>query len=156
MATYKNGINGAISGKIGNVVGASWRGVDYLRILADHSNRTFSEKQQNQHFLLGMVSSWLKPLKYIIEIGYQLFVTGKTPMNQCISYHMKNAVTGNTPIEYLIDFAKVIFSRGELLVPFIKEILTLLDAVLHIKWENASTSIFSNEDDRAIFIIYKS
>lgn len=31
MATYKKGINGPVSGKIGNVVGATCRGVAYLR-----------------------------------------------------------------------------------------------------------------------------
>lgn len=154
MAIYKKGVNGAFSGKIGNTIGASWRGIDYMRSLSETGNRTFSEKQKNQHFLLGMISSWLKPLKHIIEIGYQVFVSGKTPMNACVSYHMKNAVTGNSPIEYLVNFAKVIFSRGELLIPLIKEVLGLIDAVLHIKWDNASASIFNNDDDRATIIIY--
>lgn len=154
MARYKNGINGPFSGKIGTVVGASWRGIDYMRGLPDTTNKTFSEKQKNQHFLMGMVSSWLKPLKHIIEIGYQIFVTGKTPMNGCVSYHMKNAVTGNSPLEYAINFAKVIFSRGELLIALIREIIALADAVLRITWDNASSSIFNNEDDRATFIVY--
>ena len=153
MGRYKNGINGAFSGKVGNVVGESWRGVDYMRSLPETS-KTFSEKQRNQHFLMGMISGWLKPLKHLIEIGYQIFVTGKTPMNGCVSYHMKHAVDGNSPIEYVINFAKVIFSRGELLVPFIKEVLSLIDAVLHIKWENAGASIFNNDDDRATFVVY--
>lgn len=154
MARYKNGINGPVSGKIGNVVGASWRGIDYLRTIQETRSRTFSDKQQNQQFLMGMVSKWLKPLKLIIEIGYQIFVTGKTPMNGCVSYHMKHAVTGNSPLEYVINFAKVIFSRGELLIPLIREMLGLMDAVLHIKWDNASTSIFNNDDDKATIVVY--
>ncbi|SMC54087.1 DUF6266 family protein [Pedobacter africanus] len=154
MARYKNGINGPVSGKIGNVVGGSWRGIDYLRSLPDTSNKTFSEKQKNQHFLMGLVSSWLKPLKLIVEKGYQAIMSGKTPMNACVSYHMKNAVEGNSPLEYMIDFAKVILSRGELLIPLIREVLSLIDAVLHIKWENASASIFNNEDDKATIVVY--
>jgi hypothetical protein len=154
MARYKNGVNGAFSGKIGNVVGSSWRGIDYMRSLADTTGKVFSEKQRNQHFLMGMVSGWLKVLKHIIEIGYQQFVTGKTPMNGCVSYHMKHAVTGDAPIEYAIDFTKVIFSRGELLVPFIKRIMPLTDAVLQVNWENAPATIFNNEDDLATFVVY--
>lgn len=154
MAIYKNGINGAFSGKIGNTIGSSWRGIEYMKSLHHTGSKAFSEKQKNQHFLLGMISSWLKPLKHIIEIGYQVFSSGKTPMNGCVSYHMKNAVTGNSPIEYLINFSKVIFSRGELLIPLIKEVLGLIDAVLHIKWENASASIFNNDDDKATIIVY--
>ncbi|MDR6786501.1 hypothetical protein ABIE26_005312 [Pedobacter africanus] len=154
MARYKNGINGPISGKVGAVVGSSWRGVEYLKSLPDRGGKAFTEKQKNQQFLMGMVSKWLKPLKRIIEIGYQIFVTGKTPMNGCVSYHMKHAVTGNSPLEYVINFAKVIFSRGELLIPLIKEVLGLMDAVLHIKWDNASTSVFNNDDDKATIVVY--
>lgn len=154
MARYKNGINGPISGKLGSVVGSSWRGIEYLKSLPDRGGKAFTEKQQNQQFLMGMVSKWLKPLKRIIEIGYQIFVTGKTPMNGCVSYHMKHAVEGNSPLEYVINFAKVIFSRGELLIALIKEVITLADAVLQIKWDNASTSIFNNDDDKATFIVY--
>ena len=154
MATYKNGVNGAFSGKIGSVVGASWRGIDYMRSLPALRAKDFSNKQKNQQFLLGMVSSWLKPLKSLIETGYQIFKMGKTPMNGCISYHMKHAVTGNAPLEYVIDFKRVIFSRGELLAPFIKEVTMLTDGVLYVNWENAGGSIFCNDDDRAVFVIY--
>lgn len=154
MARYKDGINGAFSGKIGSVVGASWRGIDYMRSLPDLRAKDFSGKQKSQHFLLGMISSWLKPLKPVIETGYQIFKMGKTPMNGCISYHMKHAVTGNVPLEYVIDFKKVILSRGELLAPFIKEVSMLTGSVLYVNWENASASIFSNDDDRAVFVIY--
>lgn len=154
MARYKKGVNGSFKGKLGNVVGASWRGIDYMRVLSEPGSRVFSEKQRNQQFLLGMISSWLKPLKHIIEIGFQVFASGKTPQNGCVSYHMKHAVTGNSPLEYVINFAKVIFSRGELLIPLIKEVLGLIDAILHIKWDNANASIFNNDDDKATIVVY--
>ncbi|MDD2265168.1 MAG: DUF6266 family protein, partial [Bacteroidales bacterium] len=31
MGTIKQGILGGFSGKVGNIVGASWRGIDYIR-----------------------------------------------------------------------------------------------------------------------------
>jgi len=31
MATFKNGPNGGFSGKVGSVVGSSWKGIDYIR-----------------------------------------------------------------------------------------------------------------------------
>jgi hypothetical protein len=154
MARYKNGINGAFSGKVGTVVGSSWRGIDLMRSLPEPSKKAPTEKQLNQRFVFAMVNSWLKPLRALIWIGYQIFTGNKTPMNGCVSYHMKHAVDGDSPIEYVINFAKVILSRGELLVPFIKEVLGLIDAVLHIKWENAGASIFNNDDDRATFVVY--
>jgi len=35
MGSFRKGIQGGFSGKVGNVVGAHWRGIDYMRISAD-------------------------------------------------------------------------------------------------------------------------
>ncbi|HET6556446.1 MAG TPA: DUF6266 family protein [Prolixibacteraceae bacterium] len=34
MATFVNGILGGFSGKVGTVIGACWKGIDYMRGLA--------------------------------------------------------------------------------------------------------------------------
>ena len=36
MGTIKQGILGGFSGKVGSVVGASWKGISYMRSQADH------------------------------------------------------------------------------------------------------------------------
>jgi hypothetical protein len=152
MARYKNGINGPVSGKIGNVVGATCRGVAYLRGMPE-SNAAPTQKQINQRLKFALVMGWLKPLLNIINIGYQILFGDKTAMNRAVSYHLKEAVTGDSP-DYGIDFKKAVFSRGELLVSWILEVLCLVNAVLNIKWDNLPASAFSNDNDRASFIIY--
>lgn len=152
MATYKKGINGPFKGKLGNVVGASWRGVDYLRSLGE-TTAAPTQKQINQRLKFALVMGWLKPLLNIINIGYQILTGDKTPMNRAVSYHLKEAVTGDAP-DYGINFKKAIFSRGELLVSWILEVLCLVNAVLNIKWDNGPESAFSNDTDKASFIIY--
>ncbi|SMC59199.1 DUF6266 family protein [Pedobacter africanus] len=154
MARYKNGINGTFKGKLGNVVGASSRGIDYMRSLPTPTLKAPSEKQLNQRALLSMVSSWLKPLKALIWIGYQIFNGEKTPMNQAVAFHLKEAVTGNSAATYAIDFARAVFSRGELLISLIKQVLALADGILSIEWENPSASVFCKDDDRATVVVY--
>ena len=39
MGTYNKGILGAFSGKVGPVVGATWRGKDVMRSLPKKTNR---------------------------------------------------------------------------------------------------------------------
>ncbi|ACU04042.1 DUF6266 family protein [Pedobacter heparinus] len=152
MARYKNGINGAISGKIGNVVGATCRGIAYLRSLPE-TTKGPTQKQINQRLKFALVMGWLKPLLNIINIGYQILTGDKTPMNRAVSYHLREAVTGDAP-DYGLDFKKAIFSRGELLASWILEVLCLVNAVLRIKWGNGPASVFSNDSDKASFIIY--
>lgn len=155
MGTYKNGINGAFSGKIGNVVGATYRGIDYMRSLPETSDKPASEKQANQRALMGMVSGWLRPLKALIAIGYQMFNGAKTPMNVCVAFHLKEAIKGNSALNYTIDFAKAVFSRGELMISTIREVSMQPNSILRIKWEDAAfTSVFCRNDDEATVIVY--
>src|SRR5687768_15182871 len=95
MARYKNGINGAFSSKVGTVVGASWRGIDYMRSVQKPISRPASRAQVNQRLVFALVTGWLKPLRDLIWIGFQVFKGTKTPMNGCVSFIMKEAITGD-------------------------------------------------------------
>lgn len=154
MGKYKNGIGGPFSGKIGNVVGVTWRGIDVMRSLPEPSTKPATEKQLNQRYVFAMGNSWLQPLRALIWIGFQVFTGTKTPMNGAVSLLLKEAVTGETRENYAIDFAKVILSRGELLISSIKKVWTPVDALLKIEWENPAASVFCKDDDRATFVVY--
>ena len=153
MARYKNGINGPLSGKVGSVIAASWRGIDYFRSVGEPAGKPASPAQLAQRRILSIVSSWLKPLKALIWIGFQEAKEGRTPMNELVSFMMKEGLVGQGP-EMRIDFTKAVFSKGELLVSFVRELIVLAGALLHIKWEDLSSSIFCREDDMATFIVY--
>jgi hypothetical protein len=153
MARYKNGINGSFSGKVGTVVGASWRGIDYVRGVADTSKVKWSEAQMNQRILFALVVNWIRPLLSIINIGYQVFKKRKTPLNAAIGYHIKEAVKGEAP-DFEIEFSKAIFSVGELLMSLITELVALGNALLSISWDSTAESVYSCGSDRAIFIVY--
>ncbi|HKG07217.1 MAG TPA: DUF6266 family protein [Pedobacter sp.] len=153
MARYKNGINGPVSGKVGTVVAASWRGIDYLRSVSDTRNVKWTEAQVLQRLKMAAVMAWLKPLLVVINIGFQAFREKKTPLNAAVSYHLKEALKGEPP-EYEIDFKKAIFSIGVLLVSFVREVLGIGNALLHLKWENGVETAYSAPGDRATFIVY--
>ena len=153
MARYKNGINGPFSGKVGNVVGASCRGIDYIRALPEISSKPPSDKQLVQRHKFSLITGWLGPLKKLINIGYQGLAGEQTPMNLAVSYHMKETVIGAVA-DAKIDFRKAIFSRGDLLISWIRQLLTFANAVLQIDWDNGPESAFCNPDDEASFIFY--
>jgi hypothetical protein len=153
MAIYKNGINGPFSGKVGNVIGASNRGVDYIRSLPVPSKKPPTLAQMNQRLKMAIVSGWLRPLADVINVGYQSFNRVMTPMNACVSYHLKNALSG-ADAAFEIDYSQAIFSRGELLVSRVLEIKPMAGGRLVTKWENASRSLFCGDSDRANFIFY--
>ena len=48
MGTIKQGILGGFSGKVGTVVGSTWKSVHYMRALAVSFSDPRTEKQKNQ------------------------------------------------------------------------------------------------------------
>ena len=154
MARYKNGVNGPFSGKVGNVVGAVRRGTPYMRGLPEQNGKAASQAQLDQRALFAMVVCWLKPLRLLIEVGYQHYIGSKTPMNGCVSHHLKEAVIGEAP-DFSIDYAKAVFSRGELMISLVREV-TVEAGGLRIKWDNAAVSVLNNDDDLATFVVYHS
>jgi hypothetical protein len=53
MGTYNKGILGAFSGKVGPVVGASWRGKEVMRSLPKKSGRAATSTQLLQRLKYG-------------------------------------------------------------------------------------------------------
>ena len=92
MGKYKNGINGQFSGKVGNVVGVTRRGVDYIRSVPELRVDKPSEKQIRQRNIMAMISSWLKPIKFIIAIGFKVFTGSKTPINQVFFFDLQRSI----------------------------------------------------------------
>ena len=153
MGKYKNGINGSFSGKIGTVVGASSRGVAYMRSVPDVRVDKPTPAQQNHRDKFGMVSSWFKPLKSTLEVGMQHHTGIKTPMNLAISLNFKNAVIVEEQGARL-DFPKIVLSIGSLFISIISEVTILASRKLSIRWTDAGPSIFCNGNDKATFVFY--
>ncbi|MHA4893289.1 DUF6266 family protein [Pedobacter sp. PWIIR3] len=153
MGRLKQGINGAIKGKIGAVVGITWRGEDYVRASPKPTTVPPSPAQLDQRMVFAFANAWIKPIRDIIWIGYQIFKGNKTPTNMMVSFLLKEAIVG-TGVDAKVDYPKVVLSRGELIVSYILEILTLINAALHIKWNNLPASAFNKDDDKSTFVIY--
>ncbi|WP_254050349.1 DUF6266 family protein, partial [Myroides sp. N17-2] len=57
MAEIKQGILGPVNGKVGTVVGATWRGVNYIRAKPRKSRKKPSMKQLLQWDKMSLVST---------------------------------------------------------------------------------------------------
>src|SRR5688572_9457477 len=112
MGKFSNGIFGNFYGKIGNVVGSSWRGIDYLRSLPKlNKNRQPSEKQLEQQARFALMTGFLNPLRDVLDIGYQNYASGVTAYNSALSANITNAISGIYPA-LTPDYSLVQLSRG--------------------------------------------
>lgn len=114
MGKYNKGILGAFSGKVGSVVGASWRGQDIMRSLPRKSNREATTSQLMQREKFSEATAFLQPYQPVLRKYFGSGNGKTTRRNQALSYHMKEAVTYVDP-NWVWDFQKVQISRGDLL-----------------------------------------
>lgn len=114
MGTYNKGILGAFYGKVGTVVGSTWRGKDVMRSLPRRSNRAATLLQQQQRDKFTLVSNFMLPLSTIFSRYFGNKGGLKTQRNQGMSYLMKQAALHNGTAAFW-DFPKILLTRGDLL-----------------------------------------
>ncbi|MBE9599465.1 DUF6266 family protein [Pedobacter sp. MC2016-24] len=154
MGKYKKGILGPFRGKVGNVVGAIWRGIQYLKSLPDVSGANPTPAQLNIRAKLTLITGFLRNLKADIDVGYQQFKKGITPMNAAVSYHLKYAVKGVNAANYTIDYDKVMVSVGKL--PAVEDYELVVDAPGKIKytWTHTLEADDPSLTDRLRLVVY--
>ena len=113
MGTIKQGILGPFSGKVGTVVGGTWKGINYMRSIAQNIKNPRTEGQQTQRSKFSLSLALLKPLTAYIRTGFKAYANKQTAFNSAMSYILKNAISGAYP-DFSLDFGKVLVSRGNL------------------------------------------
>lgn len=114
MGRVKDGTFGGFSGKVGNVVGASWRDIDYIRSLPARVNDPKTKKQLKQRSRLTVAMNFLGTITPFLRIGFQSQANGRmTAFNAAMSYNMKFAVKeGDQGVG--LDYPNVLVSQGSL------------------------------------------
>lgn len=153
MATLSKGILGGFSGKVGPVVGATWRGMDVIRSRPKSSRRTPSERQLEQQLKFKLAISFLQPIK---NIQSRFFGSGsgvKSRVNMAVSYTISEAIQMVAGLPELI-YNKVLITRGEL-TSFQNAVLTTQPGgVLHLEWEDNSTQGDAAPKDQVSIVCY--
>lgn len=136
MATYTDGINGHFKGKVGTVIGSSWKGKFYMKSL--HHPRTIPphKKEQQNRNKFAMAHHWLKPeeVKAFVRAGFKGYsptVEGFLAAKSCL---LKNAFTGEGE-EMGIDPALAQVSYGELPLPTNIAAVKTAPNELQITWD---------------------
>lgn len=114
MGTIKKGILGGFSGKVGNVVGASWRGIEYIRSLPAFVRNPRTDAQMTQRSRFALVGKMLKTIVPVIRVGFAGSAgKGKSSFSEAMSYNVLNAVIGIYP-DFEINFPKLKVTTGAL------------------------------------------
>ena len=113
MGTIKQGILGGFNGKVGTVIGSSWKGITYMRGQAQHVKNPRTAGQIYSRTAFKAVSAALSPISSTLRITFAQGSGKMTPYNRAVSENYKKAIVDQdgTPV---VDYSKLILSKGTL------------------------------------------
>ena len=151
MGTIKKGILGGFSGKVGTVVGASWKGISYMRSLPQKVRNPRTDAQRSQRTKFAVTLKFLKPLNGLLRTGWKLYAHRQSPINAAMSYTIANAITGTYP-DYAIDPGKVFVSLGGL-APARNATATAASGAIAFSWDDNSGSSAAKQTDKTLLAV---
>lgn len=153
MGHYKKGILGPFSGKVGTVIGATWKGRDYMRSLPKAYTGTPTNNQMIQRVKFALAINFLKPISSLVNLGFKEVSSKITGYNAAMADFVKNAITGTYP-DFSIEYSKVLISRGSLTDAWNATIESTEPEKVVFKWTDNSSAGTAKANDQAILLLY--
>ncbi|TCC99437.1 hypothetical protein FBD94_05035 [Pedobacter hiemivivus] len=139
MGIIRHGILGGFRKKVGTVVGAFFRDLNVIRALPRISNKPATKVQATQRSSFGLVTGFLSSFSDFIELFYGNRSASKSPMNEAVSYHLKEAVTTVGSVLEM-DYTKVMFARGKLKLPAEMNLAATVEGKVDFEWSTNADS----------------
>ena len=152
MGKIQKGVFGEFTGKVGGLVGCTWKGIPYMRARPTHMTNPRTKQQQNQRGKFTIALNFLRNITPFLRIGYRELATNQNAFNAAMSYIMKNAFIDNGQgLE--IDYNKVLVAHGSLTQTF-NAAATLENGNVLFGWENNSGQGNAMDTDIALLLVY--
>jgi hypothetical protein len=152
MGTYRKGILGSFSGKVGTVVGSSWNGIDYMRSLPRPSSKQPTDLQLIQRAKMGLAAGFLRPISPLVNIGYKSLAIKQTGFNVATAQVIAEGISGVYP-DLVIDYPNVLISKGTLTGAW-NPVLSSAAGNLNIAWQDNSGSGTAKPTDTLVILVY--
>lgn len=152
MGKIKQGILGGFSGKVGPVIGSSWKGKAVMKAVALSYNDRNSEAQQQQRAKFALIGKLLSKINGFINFGFAKKAVGITAPNAAMRANLDEAISGTWP-NYNVDYSKVAVSAGNVDLPY-NATATASGTDLSVSWADNSGRGNAQADDQAMILVF--
>ena len=153
MGKINQGVLGGFSGKIGNVVGGSWKGIDFMRIRAARVSNPQTVRQLDHRLKFTVTMKFLQPLSGFIKVGFKDYAIKMTAMNAAFAYNFRNAIQGIYPT-YAINYANALVARGNLAPALNPAATSTAAGTVVFTWANNSSEMNANTTDQTLIVVF--
>ena len=153
MAKIRKGIMGPFSGKVGPIVGSSWKNVAYIKAapVTNGQKRVYTAAQLANQQRFKLMNDFLDPFQPYISVGFANLAIGRTELNTAFMINFQEAMELVDSI-YQIQYNKVCLSKGKL--PGLQEVAVNRDdnGKLTLTWATDLSNASAN--DQLMLVIY--
>ncbi|MCW0482723.1 DUF6266 family protein [Gaoshiqia sediminis] len=153
MGKISQGILGGFSGKVGTVIGGSWKGIDYMRSVAASVSNPRTPAQMDQRTRFATAISFLQPLTSFIRVGFKNYAVKMSAFNAAMAYTLRNAILGDYP-DYFINYADALVSRGSLPGALNATAASTVPGQVNFTWEDNSGDGAALATDQVLLVLY--
>jgi hypothetical protein len=153
MAKFEKGILGSFRGRVGTVVGASWKGTDYIKSRNSKSSKPPTEKQTEQRARFAFVMKFISPIAELYAHTFKDVSAKMTGINSAFRYNYDHALTGTYPA-FAMDYSKVLISKGQLHNAINPTASAAGGGIIKFGWGDNSGNAMANADDKSILVVY--
>ena len=136
MATYKKGLHGPVSGRVGNLIASSWRDQNYFRTRSSKPPKEPTAKQLQSRAKFKVVNTFLNLVNASVQLAFLHNQGRMTGRNAAQSYILTKAWK-ETPEGGVIDYPNVLISFGKL-EPVSDAKIVSTPTGITIKWDKKS------------------
>lgn len=111
MGTIKQGILGGFNGKVGTVVGSSWKGISTMRSLPEHVTTQATWGQLYYQRALTAVTKALQPITEVLRLTFGDYDHKMSTFNKAVQINYRKAIV-DVDGEPVVDYKKLVLSKG--------------------------------------------
>ena len=151
MGVIKQGILGGVSGKIGSVVGSSWKGIAVLKALPlSVANPQTAGQVEQRDKMTGIVAAARILLAALIQPYWNPFAQKMSGYNAFVSENIDTFVA-----QVFTDYANFYSTRGSLLGVVVTGVVaSAAGNTITVTWTNNSGTADALATDEMIFVVY--
>lgn len=151
MGKIKQGILGAVSGKVGGVIGSTWKGIAYLKVMpASVANPNTAAQQSQRGSFAGIVMVASVLLSQIVKPLWDRFAQFESGYNAFVSANIKTFVNG-----VFTNFSDFIISRGKLVgAENLAFTASNNDPVIGFSWDDNTGEGDALATDKPYMVVY--
>jgi len=153
MATHRQGVHGGFKGRIGNIVGSTWKGQNVMKIRPASVSNPRTPAQLNVRTRFALMGHLLSTQRRLVSTGFKAYAEGGTAFNAAMKYNLAHGIAGAYP-DLSVDYSQVRLSRGTL--PVLSGLQVAVSSALSfdLTWVDNSSMSLASPDDLLMIGVY--